>query len=103
VASTAPRTRARPWRISTIIGTLRRIDNPQPGAWHSLQPQRLGDDVLLDLGGSSVNGRDHRAAQVALHRVLARVAVAAHDLHALERAALCELRGGELRHRRLLR
>src|SRR5438874_2306873 len=32
VATSAPRTRARPWRISPIIGTQRQIDNPQAGA-----------------------------------------------------------------------
>src|SRR3954451_13269324 len=101
-ATHAPRTRARPWRISPIIGTETQNDNPQPGCGH-LQAQRLGDDVLLDLGGSSVDRRHHRPSQVALHRVFARVSVAAHDLHALERAALRELGGGELRHRRLLR
>src|SRR3954447_2055698 len=77
-----------------------KLTTPNRGP-HS-KPQRLGDDVLLDLGGSSVDRRDHRAAQVALHRVLARVSVAAHDLHSLERAALRELGRSELRHRRLL-
>src|SRR6185437_546539 len=65
--------------------------------------QGLGDDVLLDLRGAAVDGRDHGRAQVALHRILRRVAVAAHDLETVERAALCKLGGRELRHRGLLR
>src|SRR5215208_522590 len=66
------------------------------------ETERLGDDVALDLGGSAVDGRHDGGPQVALHRVLAGVTVATHDLHAFERAALRELCRGELHHRRLL-
>src|SRR5207245_1254751 len=68
----------------------------QPLVTLASEPERLGDDVLLDLGGSSVDRRHHRGAEVPLHRVLRRVSVAAHDLHPLERTALGELGGGEL-------
>src|SRR3954464_2851117 len=64
VATNAPRTKAKPWRISPIIGTSGRIDNPQPaGASTRLQPQRLGDDVLLALGGTYADRRHDRPAK----------------------------------------
>src|SRR4051794_27435705 len=101
VATIAPRTRARPWRTITSSAQHAAFTTPNRGT--SLQPERLRDDVLLDLRRSSVDRRDHRAAQIALHRVLGRVSVAAHDLDALERAPLRKLGRGELHHRRLLR
>src|SRR3712207_8302385 len=44
----------------------------------------------LDLAGAAVDRRDHRGSQQPLHVVLGRVAVAAHQLHALQRGALGE-------------
>src|SRR4051812_4457408 len=76
----------------------RRMSDPR-----RLEPQRLRDDVLLDLGGPAVDRRHEGGVHVAHHRVLLGVAVAAHDLHALERALLRELGAGQLRHRGLLR
>src|SRR6266704_3885724 len=45
----------------------------------------LGDDEALDLRGALVDLEDLRVAHQLLDRVLARVAVAAEDLHGVER------------------
>jgi len=54
------------------------------GAGGALQPQRLRDDVALNLRGAPVDGRDQRLPHQPLHVVLRGVAVAAHHLHPAE-------------------
>src|SRR3954453_5001098 len=75
---------------------------PEPESC-GLEPECLGDDAALDLGGAAVDRGDEGLAHQALHVVFRGVAVAAHHLHALEGDALGGLGDEELHHRGLLR
>src|SRR3954454_564619 len=65
----------------------------------ALAPHRAGDHDALDLVRALVDLGDLRVAHHPLHRVLVDVAVAAEDLHRLDRHGHRGVRGEQLRHR----
>src|SRR5262245_48595649 len=62
------------------------------------EPHLLGDDLLHDLGGAAADGHEAIVAEEPLDGVLAHVAVAAVELHAVVGHALGHVRGEELHH-----
>src|SRR3954451_10357103 len=67
-----------------------------------LAPHRPGDDEPLDLVRALVDLRDLRSAHHPLDRILVDVAVAAEDLHRLDRHRHRRVGREQLRHRRPL-
>src|SRR5664280_1367005 len=75
---------------------------PRPGQLLDVHPgDGPGDDQALDLGRALEDGVDLRVTVPPLHRVLADVAVAAHDLDGLLGHVHRGLTGKELGHRTL--
>src|SRR3990172_2453284 len=64
----------------------------------SLAENAAGDDLPLDLARALADRQQTRVAPVAVDRVLARVAVAAVDLHRVPAVPVRHLGGEELRH-----
>lgn len=74
------------------------LSEQQSSGWGNSQADVVRDDLALNLVGTAIDRRSERATHLALHAVLAGVAVTTHHLHGLECRVLRDLGASHLGH-----